>query len=111
MRWVSCWRATLFFGLVAAPGHAQTPDLPLLAGEWGGPHIRLIASDAGARVEYDCATGSIDDPLRPDGEGRFESRGSYVEERGGPVLRGEPAPKPRPARYRGWTDGTDMRLQ
>jgi hypothetical protein len=107
IRWL--W-AGVVCGLVAVPGHAESPTPSSLAGSWGGAHIELIASDQGARVVYDCASGTIDESLRPDSSGRFEARGSYTPERGGPVLRGRRPPRPQPARYQGWTDGTELRI-
>ena len=52
-------------------------------------------SEEGAKIEYDCAHGTIDEPIRLDGEGRFEVRGNHVKEGAGPVhpedLKGQPA--------------------
>lgn len=79
-------------------------------GTWGGRHIQLVVQEEGATAEYDCATGTIDGPLRPDKEGNFEARGTYQFERGGPRRPGEPRQRSHPARYRGWTDGDRMRL-
>ena len=81
----------------------------MLKGLWGGQHIALHVTDAGARVEYDCGRGTIDSPIRPDGAGRFDLRGTHIEERGGPVrapdIREEngegPVAAGRPARYKG----------
>jgi len=59
-----------------APGGGTGDDVPaLLVGEWGGAHLGLVAGDNGADLEYDCATGRIIGPVRPDGSGRFSSRG------------------------------------
>jgi hypothetical protein len=78
-------------------------------GLWGGRHISLNVTDSGARIEYDCGRGTIDSPIRPDGAGRFEVRGTHIEERGGPVRapdireqNGEgPVVTGSPARYKG----------
>jgi hypothetical protein len=82
----------------------------VVIGAWGGEHIRLVLTETGGRLEYDCAFGTIDAPLRPDEAGNFEARGTHAFERGGPVLPGMPPPKQYAARYSGWTNGTDMRL-
>ncbi len=81
-----------------------------LQGAWGGEHIRLLVNESGATIEYDCAAGTIDEPLRPDDDGNFEARGTHVFEQGGPRTIGEPRPRPRSAHYTGWTDGAKMTL-
>jgi len=72
----------------------------LAPGAWGGDHVRLEVSDAGAAVEFDCAHGAIDTPLVLDSEGGFDVKATFVVERGGPVRRDRPPPT-RPARYKG----------
>ncbi len=79
------------------------------AGVWGGEHINLEITERGALVEYDCARGEISEPLRLDAEGRFQARGNYVAEHGGPVRDGE-APAGRPASYSGSVRGRTMKL-
>lgn len=114
-KWISmgrmAWSGWLALAPICGPVLTQpcTADSGL-GGTWGGEHIRMVVSEAGAAVEYDCAVGAIDEPLKPDREGIFEARGTYVFERGGPRYQGEPPPKKHPASYRGWTDGSEMRL-
>jgi hypothetical protein len=90
-----------------SPGGASRLDR-VPNGEWGGEHVRLTVQDAGARIEFDCAHGSLDGPLTLDGSGRFDVAGSLVGE-GGPVQKDEAA-NARPARYRGESDGQHMSL-
>jgi hypothetical protein len=78
-------------------------------GDWGGEHVRLTVSDTGAKVEFDCAHGTLDEPLVLDAEGRFDVKGSLLVE-GGPVRLDETR-KPQPVRYRGETDGERMSLE
>lgn len=78
-------------------------------GEWGGQHVRLTVTDAGATIEFDCAHGSLDEPLLLDTSGHFDVKGRLVAE-GGPVQKDE-AENARPARYRGESDGQHMSLQ
>jgi hypothetical protein len=80
-----------------------------LAGSWGGRHIGLELTAEGGRVEYDCAHGTIDGPVVPDREGRFEAAGTHVAEHGGPVREGEEE-RGRPARYRGKVAGKTLKL-
>ena len=72
----------------------------LAEGLWGGKHIRLEVTGEGASAEFDCATGTLEGPLTLDGDGRFEVKGTFTPERGGPVREGR-EPEPRPARYSG----------
>ncbi len=80
-----------------------------LTGSWGGLHIRLEVTGETARIEYDCAHGTIDGPIVLDHEGRFEAAGTHAAERGGPVREGEEAPS-QPARYRGKVTGRTLTL-
>jgi hypothetical protein len=77
-------------------------------GLWGGHHVRMMVSDEGARLEYDCAGGTIDQPIVLDARGRFAAKGSYTPERGGP-RREAPTAVAR-ARYVGRIDGDTMKL-
>ena len=81
-----------------------------LLGEWGGEHIGLMVIAAGATLEYDCASGTIDEPLNPDASGRFEARGTFVPGKGGPAIEGE-EPLGYPALHQGTTDGETMTLR
>lgn len=82
---------------------------PILPSEWGGLHMGMVVLAGGATIEYDCATGTIDEPLTVDASGRFDVRGTHSRGHGGPVLIGE-TPERRPARYSGSTDGNSMTL-
>jgi len=66
-------------------------------------------TDAGAALTYDCAHGTIDQPIGLDGSGRFEVQGTHTRERGGPARSGD-APDRHPARYTGRVDGKIMTL-
>ena len=71
--------------------------------------MRMDVTSAGARLEYDCAEGVIEEPLRPDAEGRFTATGTHTPGHGGPIRFGEILPALR-ARYDGRVDGEEMRL-
>lgn len=62
----------------------RAPDA-LMPGMWGGKHIRLDVTETGARVEYDCAHGTVEGKIVVDGQGRFNVYGRHFEEHGGPV--------------------------
>jgi hypothetical protein len=54
-------------------------------GVWGGEHIHLEVSNKGATLEFDCAHGKILEPLTLDHAGRFQAKGTFTREHGGPV--------------------------
>lgn len=78
-------------------------------GSWGGQHIQLTVSNGEARIEYDCANGSIEGPLKIDSRGRFELRGVHMRGHGGPARIDEQSQR-EAAKYSGWTDGKKMTL-
>jgi hypothetical protein len=105
-------QALLF--LLALAACASSPDAAsrldrVPNGDWGGEHVRLSVSDTGAKVEFDCAHGTLDEPLVLDADGRFDVKGSLVVE-GGPVRLDETR-KAQPVRYRGEIDGERMSLE
>ena len=77
-------------------------------GTWGGQGIGLEVTETGARVEYDCARGTVDQAMTLDADGRFDSRGTYASEGPGPIREGES--KGRPAQYSGQLQGETMTL-
>ena len=78
-------------------------------GGWGGPHIQLSVANGSATIEYDCATGTIDGPLKIDRHGRFSLLGKHVREHGGPIRMGEDR-EGAAARYTGRINGQHMTL-
>lgn len=99
-------------GLIAAGVGCRNPiagDDRVAAGAWGGTSIRLEVTSQGATIEYDCAHGSIDEPLVTDRDGRFSAVGTHVREHGGPIRQDE-QPDSHPAHYRGQSSGETMRL-
>jgi hypothetical protein len=61
----------------------------LANGVWGGQHIRAEVTDKGAALEFDCANGTIDQPITLNDKGSFDVKGKFAVEHGGPVRRGE----------------------
>lgn len=82
---------------------------PVQPGTWGGQGIRVVVSAGGGSVEYDCAVGSINEPLVVTSGGSFEASGTHTVQRGGPPQPGT-VPRSQPVRYSGSTDGSHMRL-
>ena len=77
-------------------------------GIWGSGQVSMEVSQSGASIEYSCAHGSIDQPIKLDSEGRFTAQGIHVKEHPGPVREGES--EGEPATYTGHIDGTTMTL-
>ena len=79
------------------------------SGPWGAVGIALEVTDSGGTLEYDCAHGSISEPLVLDSEGRFDVKGLHFPERPGPVREGE-GNRGQPVRYIGRVTGDTMTL-
>ena len=79
------------------------------AGAWGALGIAMEVTESGARVEFDCAHGTVSEPLLLDSDGRFDVKGLFFREHGGPIRQGE-EPKGEPVRYTGQVTGEDMTL-
>jgi len=89
-------------------GNAKRPRT-IPNGTWGGQHIQIVVAHGSATIEYDCANGKINGPLKLGSRGRFDLRGTHAREHGGPVRSDESADSER-AQYTGWTDGKKMKL-
>jgi hypothetical protein len=59
-----------------------------VGGMWGGEHIGIIFQGGLAEVKFDCAAGTIDDPIRA-ADGPFMAKGSYRAGAAGPVRVGQ----------------------
>ena len=100
----------LVLALMGASATCGTsPTGPVPPGDWGGQHIGMVVSSEGATIEYDCASGTIDQTLLA-ADGRFTAIGTHIRGHGGPVREDEIADK-HPARYDGRTDGKTMTLE
>jgi len=95
--------------LISCGGCAGSNTLTDLTGTWGGAHIGIMVGEKGATLDYDCAHGTIDEPLIADENGEFEVIGVHVREHGGPIRLGE-IPDEHPARYKGYIKGNVMTL-
>jgi len=60
------------------------------AGVWGGEHISMQVNGAGAEIEFDCARGSILEPLVLNAKGRFRVKGTYKAETPAPMQTNDP---------------------
>jgi hypothetical protein len=78
-------------------------------GVWGGQHVALTVTEAGAHLEFDCASGDIEKPLVGDSRGRVDTEGTLTLE-GGPV-RTDGKRERKAVRYTGRVDGRTMTLE
>src|SRR6266850_1056540 len=81
----------------------------LANGVWGGQHIRAEVTDSGTDIEFDCAHGTIDQPIVLDAKGSFDVKGKFTPERGGPIRRDEKS-NDRLVRYVGQVKDQAMTL-
>ena len=95
---------------LGAAGCGTAPTPVIAPGPWGGMHLSMEVTATGARLEYDCASGVIEEPLRPDAEGRFTATGMHTPGHGGPIREGEIFPAVR-ARYDGQVKNDEMSLR
>lgn len=94
-------------GLALGPSGGDTKRAQ--AGPWGGIGIAMEVTDSGARIEFDCAHGTISEPIFLDSEERFDVKGLNFREHGGPIREGEES-KGEPVRYVGQVTGDSMTL-
>jgi hypothetical protein len=69
----------------------------------------MEVTDSGATIEYDCAHGTIDQPLLLDADGRLDVKGHHVREHGGPIRQGEET-RGEPVRYVGQVTGDTLTM-
>lgn len=100
--------AVLGLGVIASGSGEKAEQVA--RGAWGGMHVSLTVSEKDARLELDCAHGTIEGAIKLDKEGRFDVKGRYVRERPGPVRMDE-VERSQPARYTGSLDGQEMTLK
>jgi hypothetical protein len=102
--------AVIVLALAAAGCATPQPAGRTLVGRWGGQHVGLDVGPAGARLAYDCAAGTVDQPLVAAADGRFTATGTHTPGHGGPDRVGE-VPLSYPARYSGRVRGDTMTLR
>lgn len=88
---------------------AARDEARLVTGSWGGTHVSLELGPNGGVLEFDCASGTIDEPVRTGPGGRFAARGTHVPGQGGPEREGYEPPR-LPAEYSGEAEGDRMTL-
>ena len=96
--------------LAVTPTPSEDPAR-VAEGRWGGTGISVEVAASGARIELDCAHGTIDAPLALDENGAFDLPGTLVRERPGPVRVDGEEEKGRPVRYQGRLEGDALELR
>lgn len=79
-----------------------------ISGLWGGQGISMEVTDSGATLDFDCASGTINEPIVPDSSGKFSAKGRFARQRPGPTREGED--ESQPAIYSGTLDGENLNL-
>lgn len=101
-------RLALMLALGALGGCVAFDQGPMpLKGSWGGPHIALELEGGLGQVLFDCASGTIDQPIISGT--RFSVPGTYRAGEGGPVRVGQIFVARR-ATYSGTATKTDIEL-
>jgi hypothetical protein len=102
-------KALVAIPLLALAGCASMSQGPTsLSGQWGGPGINLVLEGGLGTVEYDCASGTIDQYI-PAAPAAFSVSGTYRTGQAGPVRVGQIFNSQR-ATYSGNATKTDMTL-
>ncbi|HEX8493386.1 MAG TPA: hypothetical protein VF658_11130 [Pyrinomonadaceae bacterium] len=78
-------------------------------GDWGGQHVQMEVSRDGAQLDFDCAHATISQPLKLDRSRRFDVKGFYAQEHGGPI-RADEDQNGSPARFKGSLNGKTLTL-
>jgi len=113
---ITAWVALCCAGQMTASRPAQSgtaaPAKTVANGVWGGEHIRMVVSDSGAVIEFDCARGSISQPLELDDKGRFKVQGTYMAQTPAPAaVDGGATASGVKATYTGTVSGSSLRLE
>lgn len=88
----------------------QSKLYPVSPGNWGATGVNFVVEDNGVKIEYDCASGKIEQKLSIDERGNFSVNGIYTRRYPG-ALRVKFLPKSKPARYEGKISGDKLTLK
>jgi hypothetical protein len=82
----------------------------MLQGNWGGDRMNLVMGPTGGEIRMDCASGTIKGRVMIDAKGNFTARGTFDQEKGGPIRAEDFANKGKPAIFRGQMKGDMISL-
>ncbi|MDQ3089090.1 MAG: hypothetical protein M3Q78_10915 [Acidobacteriota bacterium] len=88
----------------------QTKLVSVPASTWGATDIILAVEENAGTIEYACADGKIEEPLKVDEKGNFRANGVHIRQKGGPIREDSPPPR-QPASYQGRISGDKMTLK
>lgn len=82
-------KRVLFAAVCLALPTAGLASSPFLVGVWGGEHAGIAFQGGLAELKFDCASGSIDEPVYPAKDGTFSARGTFRTGSMGPIKVGQ----------------------
>lgn len=71
----------------SAQTQSSTAEMGAPGTVWGTAHLKLEVTAEGANLDFDCASGTIPNPVAIDAAGDFRLKGTFTRERPGPVMR------------------------
>lgn len=101
--------ALLALSLALAACETLAPDLKPEYGHFGGPQIGIVLEGGSGKAEFDCASGTIDEPIFHAKEGVFSVKGTYRTGQSGPIKVGQIF-RSQPATYAGSLVKDDMTM-
>jgi len=96
-------------GIALMAGFARPQNNHITPGVWGGEHVHLDVNSNSAKIEFDCAHGTIEGPFTIETNGEFSWKGTFARERGGPVTSNDEN-SGQPAVYSGSINQQTMKL-
>jgi hypothetical protein len=85
--WGSVLKGVAACGILVSAGAIARSDHAI--GMWGGQHAGIAFEGGLADVQFDCATGTIDDAIYPAKDGSFSVKGTYRTGEPGPIKVGQ----------------------
>jgi|HubBroStandDraft_4_1064222.scaffolds.fasta_scaffold161099_2 hypothetical protein len=89
---------------------SDAKQAPVSIGKWGGTHVEMEVTEQGASLDFDCARGAISEPLLLDAAGKFQVKGTFYPQHGGPIKKDEPL-RSIAVVYSGAVQGDSMELE
>ena len=77
------------FALALTACETIMPGLTPKSGAWGGSGIGLVLDGGSGTVDFDCASGTIDEAVFPGEGGVFSVKGTYRTGQSGPIKVGQ----------------------
>jgi hypothetical protein len=102
---------SIIFMNLTCENDTQEPVKIETLGKWGGAGVKMEVKNAETILEFDCGHAIISSKLTPSGNTIPEHKGTYVYERGGPILVDD-VPDAHPAIFRGTieADAIDLNI-